>query len=248
MSDRMFVHDVHRMILFRVNSEGAGKTFFYRFGYDTKLNYIKSLWMLKNSPVHVTPTTWPTSSMRTSRANTSLHPQSAMSSTKSEQWSTFSSTSRPTAAPKSVTSPGLKSLRSCRWIAWISATKKSKSFHFLKTGGCGSGMKFTMTLKLRYFKRKNHPKNCLKIAKKKIQQSPSQTIQQNFCKVQKNKILFFFGSTDLHFTSLNNIFKLYSYTSVRDVRETVPTPISGPTFRDSSFFHFLLNIFASHGS
>lgn len=43
MSDRMFVHDVHRMILSRVNSKGAGKTFFYRFGYDTKLNYVKKL-------------------------------------------------------------------------------------------------------------------------------------------------------------------------------------------------------------
>lgn len=43
MSDRMFLHDVHRMILSRVNSKGAGKTFFYRFGYDTKLNIYKKL-------------------------------------------------------------------------------------------------------------------------------------------------------------------------------------------------------------
>lgn len=43
MSDRFFLHDVHRMILSRVNSKGAGKTFFYRFGYDTKLNYVKKL-------------------------------------------------------------------------------------------------------------------------------------------------------------------------------------------------------------
>jgi hypothetical protein len=36
------IHGIHRAVLSRLNSNGAGKTYFYRFNAQTELNFMKT--------------------------------------------------------------------------------------------------------------------------------------------------------------------------------------------------------------